>query len=188
MIEAAIELLSAHGTHNTTLKEVGERAGYSRGLASERFGSKEGLFNAVLDAFGERWNAASAAEIGDQSGLSALRADVRAVRDFTMANPDDVRAAFIITYETIASSELIRTRLSRQHGEYLAQVAGWVREETRRLPETRIDPDAVAVQYLAGLFGITYLWLVDSARLDIGTRLDEFSEMFIGHLESSICP
>ena len=40
MFDAAMQLIVEQGTHATTLKEVGERAGYSRGLASSRFGSK----------------------------------------------------------------------------------------------------------------------------------------------------
>ena len=40
MFESAKQILVEKGTHNTTLKEIGERAGYSRGLASNRFGSK----------------------------------------------------------------------------------------------------------------------------------------------------
>ena len=39
MFEAAIELINERGTAKTTLKDIGEHAGYSRGLASYRFGS-----------------------------------------------------------------------------------------------------------------------------------------------------
>ena len=40
MLEAAIRLIIERGTAGTTLREIGERAGYSRGLASYRFGNK----------------------------------------------------------------------------------------------------------------------------------------------------
>ena len=39
----------------STLKEVGLMAGYSRGLAGQRFGSKEKLFAFVLRQIGENW-------------------------------------------------------------------------------------------------------------------------------------
>ena len=48
LTEAAIELLVKSGIHGTTLQAVGERAGYSRALATHRFGSKAGLFSHVL--------------------------------------------------------------------------------------------------------------------------------------------
>ena len=64
MYEAAKELIAEHGTHNTTLREVGELAGYSRGLASNRFGSKEDLFAEMIDVFNKRWKAELTAHVG----------------------------------------------------------------------------------------------------------------------------
>ena len=51
MFEAAIELINERGTAKTTLKDIGEHAGYSRGLASYRFGSKDGLWMELFDKF-----------------------------------------------------------------------------------------------------------------------------------------
>ena len=47
MLDAAIELILEHGTDKTTLAAIGEKAGYSRGLATYRFGSKAGLYDEV---------------------------------------------------------------------------------------------------------------------------------------------
>ena len=44
MLEAAVELIVDRGPAATSLKEVGLKAGYSRGLAGQRFGSKDKLF------------------------------------------------------------------------------------------------------------------------------------------------
>ena len=48
MLDTAIKLICEYGTERTTLKAVGETAGYSRGLAGSRFGSKEGLMIFVV--------------------------------------------------------------------------------------------------------------------------------------------
>ena len=48
MLEAAVQLICDRGPDRTTLKDVGEKAGYSRGLAGYRFGSKPGLFEFVV--------------------------------------------------------------------------------------------------------------------------------------------
>ena len=50
MFEVAIELVNERGTAKTTLKDIGEGAGYSRGLASYRFGSKD-VFFWILEPF-----------------------------------------------------------------------------------------------------------------------------------------
>jgi AcrR family transcriptional regulator len=55
MRDAAIELIVAQGTAATTLKDVGEQAGYSRGLAGYRFGSKDALFSFIVRSLGEDW-------------------------------------------------------------------------------------------------------------------------------------
>lgn len=47
ILEAAIELVALKGAYAVTLAEIGERAGYSRGLPAHRFGSKTNLLKAL---------------------------------------------------------------------------------------------------------------------------------------------
>ena len=51
MIEAAIELLTTAGIQGTTLVAIGDKSGYSRGLVTARFGSKDGLIDALIDNY-----------------------------------------------------------------------------------------------------------------------------------------
>ena len=53
MLQAAIDLIIENGCSDLRLKDVGERAGYSRGLAGYRFGNKAGLMEFVLLQVGE---------------------------------------------------------------------------------------------------------------------------------------
>jgi len=55
MLDAAVRLIVERGTAGTHLKDVGETAGYSRGLASYRFGNKAGLFAFLIHAVGDEW-------------------------------------------------------------------------------------------------------------------------------------
>lgn len=48
IIRAAIELFARQGFMRTTMNEVGKAAGYTGGLVSHRFKSKEGLLRAVV--------------------------------------------------------------------------------------------------------------------------------------------
>ena len=75
MLEAAKALIVEHGTHNTTLREVGERAGYSRGLASNRFGSKEGLFDQLVQDFNRRWASELRSGVGSSTGRRSMRSN-----------------------------------------------------------------------------------------------------------------
>ena len=49
ILDAAEKLFAEKGYESTSLKEVGEAAGLSRGTPAYFFGSKEGLYRAVLD-------------------------------------------------------------------------------------------------------------------------------------------
>lgn len=48
LLKAAAEILAEEGYLACTLERVGERAGFSRGLASRKYGSKDGLIEAVI--------------------------------------------------------------------------------------------------------------------------------------------
>ena len=53
MADAAVKLICERGAAETTLKDVGLLAGYSRGLASYRFGTKAGLWSFLVRTIGE---------------------------------------------------------------------------------------------------------------------------------------
>src|SRR5690349_22428973 len=48
VLAAATALIAQHGSRALTLAEVGEAAGYSRGIVSHHFGSRENLLRAVM--------------------------------------------------------------------------------------------------------------------------------------------
>ena len=50
LIAAAAEMVGEVGPSNVTLANVGERAGYSRGLATHHFGSKGALMQRLVEA------------------------------------------------------------------------------------------------------------------------------------------
>ena len=49
VVDAATELIATSGSRRITLAQVGEAAGYSRGIVYHQFGSRERLVEAVLD-------------------------------------------------------------------------------------------------------------------------------------------
>src|SRR5258706_14581310 len=51
LLDAATQLIAEQGFSRTTLAQIGEKAGYSRGLVNERFGSKGELVRVLADEF-----------------------------------------------------------------------------------------------------------------------------------------
>ena len=59
VLAAATALIAQHGSRALTLAAVGEAAGYSRGIVSHHFGSRENLLRAVMrdaQAFPQVWD------------------------------------------------------------------------------------------------------------------------------------
>ena len=81
MLEAAVDLIVERGAGQVTLKDVGEKAGYSRGLAGYRFGNREGLFDFVLRSVGDEWlgelTQVTANSFGYQAIAAALDAHIK---------------------------------------------------------------------------------------------------------------
>src|SRR5258706_12229442 len=51
LLDAATQLIAEQGFSKTTLAQIGAKAGYSRGLVNERFGSKGELVKVLADEF-----------------------------------------------------------------------------------------------------------------------------------------
>ena len=123
MFEVAIELVNERGTAKTTLKDIGEGAGYSRGLASYRFGSKDGLWMELFARFDEIWKAHLSQYLSGKVGLSALQAAIQAQRDIFTRESGYLRAMYILWYESLGRESDIRASLARHHVIYRRDVA-----------------------------------------------------------------
>ncbi|UVO49719.1 TetR/AcrR family transcriptional regulator [Sphingomonas sp. SUN019] len=168
MYEAAVALIFESGTHNTTLKDIGERAGYSRGLASNRFGSKEALFGNLVTNFNKTWVEELGRFVGDRTGLPAYLAALDAVEDFLLTQSVVMKAMYILWYETISSHNDLRVRLAEHHAAYRRDAERWLREGIKDgVVRPDVDPALTAIQFCSFIFGTIYQWLVDPVAVDI---------------------
>ena len=77
LLEAALEIVARRGSVRMTLAEVGEAAGYSRGLPAHRFGSKAGLVHALAGYIGERFGQQREQGPKPEPGLDAILGNIR---------------------------------------------------------------------------------------------------------------
>jgi len=175
MFEAAISLINERGTQKTTLKEIGELAGYSRGLANYRFGSKDGLMHELFVHFDGLWKKHLGSYVQERSGIEAFLAAADALRDFLKQESGYMRAMYILWYESLGHESEIRTMLANHHDVYREDAADWVRQGIARGEiDPDIDAEQFAVQYCAFIFGAVYQWLVNSAALDLGALFVDY--------------
>lgn len=162
LTEAAIELLVKHGIQGTTLQAVGERAGYSRALATHRFGSKAGLFGHVLKVASKDWLERVQQAVGDRIGLEALLAATDAAERFVRERPDELRAMYLLWFLSIDPSAGYASNIASVHKAQRRDVASWISAgQAVGAVDPAVDPLRFAEQYAASMAGIFYQWLAN---------------------------
>ena len=183
MLDAAMALVLEHGTDKTTLAMIGEKAGYSRGLATYRFGSKGGLYDALCKSISRHWLEYLKRGVGDKVGIEAMCAALDTIYEFEQESPQEARALEILYCGAASpSAEYQQTAVGIRRRQK-SDVAEWVRrgQEAGQV-RADVDPDEVAAQYVAYISGMTYLWMMSPDTFDFSVS----NEVMKRHLKDSL--
>lgn len=162
MIDAAIELLNSQGIEGTTLKAIGESAGYSRGLATHHFGSKAGLFRQLLRQVHTDFIDDLQVRVGDLTGKEALVLANETHRDWVLRYPNRLRAMYILWFGSLDPGSEFKPNVARFMERQRETMAGWIRagQKSGDIP-VDVDANRMAMQFYASLIGINHQWLVN---------------------------
>lgn len=122
LIMACLELAAEKGVSALTFDNIGERAGYSRNLAFQKFGSKAGLLQAVINYLHDAMT-----EIREErnleklNGLDALRLYCDVHVSSTERAPD-MRAYFILMSEAVSEQSEMRALFVKSHERSAAEI------------------------------------------------------------------
>ncbi len=167
MLEAAVDLIVERGTGQATLKDVGEKAGYSRGLAGYRFGNKEGLFDFVLRSVGDEWLAELTLVTKDKYGYEAIAAALDAHIQFCEDAPKHVEAFYRLWFEALAPESQLKPVILGIHKRRRGDVISWIEQGIERgLLAPSLDTALIADHFTASVSGIVYHWMSDPDNLD----------------------
>jgi AcrR family transcriptional regulator len=174
MIEAAIELLNTVGIQGTTLVAIGDKSGYSRGLVTHHFGSKAGLFRAVLKRITAAWTADLTSCLGERTGVQAFIAAIDAHLAHALRHPEYIRAQNILWGAALDPSSEFKPNVAEFMRIQRESVAAWVGggQERGEIPRD-INARRIAEQYYGGLIGINSQWLV-SPDFDLRAAYEDF--------------
>jgi len=174
MVSAAIELLNTVGIQGTTLVAIGERSGYSRGLASHHFGSKAALFRTVLRQMTAVWTEELMKNIAGKTGLQAFTTAIDTHLAHVLRHPDYIRATNILWGTALDPSSEFKPNVAEFMSIQRASVAAWVRggQATGEI-RADVNPDRVGEQYYGALIGINHQWLV-SPDFDLKSAYHDF--------------
>lgn len=164
LVEAAIAVVARDGVNAATFDAIGREAGYSRGLASQRFGSKQGLIEAVIQHLHAEQEAALIAYGTDAlDGFEAILAFVDGYMRALEAG-EGGRAYFMLLSSAVADAGELREAFAAEHARIERRLealvlAGQAQGAIRR----EIDADAAALMIGSLLFGVSMQMLVDPA-------------------------
>ncbi|WP_405561626.1 TetR/AcrR family transcriptional regulator [Streptomyces sp. NBC_01180] len=163
LLMAAAELVVESGVRAVTLARVGERAGYSRGIVTHHFGSKQ----ALLDALAKSIQSGFVPGVGDlPPGLERLVLLIEGYVSELGRDGVASRAFLLLWAEASTASELsslFRERDEAFRAELRDDVAAGVADGTIGADT---DPQDVAVAVLGQLRGIGMQRLLDSDAVD----------------------
>lgn len=163
IIRAAIELFARQGFMRTTMNEVGKEAGYTGGLVSHRFGSKEGLLAAVVDHCAHRFmDDQIQPGLETDSAEAALRNYLDIYLKELHLRESRMRALYVIMGECLGSVPEVRTSIANLNKSARSVIADIVQRGVNS-GEFRqsLEPAAAAVLILGLLRGTVMQYLVD---------------------------
>lgn len=162
LVAAAIAVVARDGVSAATFEAIGREAGYSRGLATQRFGSKQGLIEAVIERLHEQQEAALVEhDIDARPGLEAVLAFVDLYLR-ALADEHEGRAYFMLLSAAVADATELRAAFAAEHGRVERRLEALVRRGQAEGDIRReVDPAAAALMIGGLLFGLSMQVLVD---------------------------
>ncbi len=166
MLDAAVKLIARQGSNRTTLAEIGDTAGYTYGLVTNRFGSKARLVKAVSRYVQSRFARRVVPEAGNLTGMQAIKLII----DIYLNRADSVgrRALLVLAGEAIGPAPEIRSDVARADEEFRRQLQEHIE---RGIASGEIRPELgagrQAAVLVATLRGISLQALINPAALDL---------------------
>jgi AcrR family transcriptional regulator len=175
LLDAAAELIAASGYERMTLAAIGKRAGYSHGLVTARFGSKEGLLWALVERMVNEWrDGVLVPAIGDESGVVVLRTMLDELEASWRRSPTRMAALYILMFEALLPVPLLHERMAELH-DALRQGIRTVIEQG--IADGSVDPEVdasvVTRLFVGGLRGAVYQAMLDPEKLSVGVALSD---------------
>lgn len=163
LLDAALQIVARRGTVRMTLAEVGEAAGYSRGLPAHRFGSKAGLLHALALYIGERFGHERRQGAPLAPGLESIVGNIHFYFSRKGGDWTATRALLVMMAEGSMEPE---SALRQELVAYNRNALAWFERHIRTGIErgeiaADTDPAVTAVILLGAMRGVMLQWLVD---------------------------
>jgi AcrR family transcriptional regulator len=168
LLDAAVRLFARRGIEQTSLAEVGEEAGYSRGLVNHHFGSKA----ALVERLAHRTQRDFVASLGQMDGreLDALLQIVDSYLGGVGQNLQQTRAFFVMWGAALPEEAALRSVFMAEDARFRSGIEALVRSgQGNGTIRSAIDPAGVALVLVGLLRGIAAQFLVSPESVALNT-------------------
>jgi AcrR family transcriptional regulator len=184
LITAAAELVGEIGPSRVTLANVGERAGYSRGLATHHFGSKGALMQRLVEAVTHQFREALIDQQGSADALDELRTLIGIYFDVMSDLQPINRARLVLWAEAVTTpSQDIRPAMVSADREFREEI-----ERRLRLAVSggqiaaSVNAHGLATVIIAMLRGVALQSLIDDD-VDLAAARAEIEQLVSARLQ-----
>ncbi len=180
IIAAAIELFASQGYRQTTLIQIGQTAGYTGTLISNRFGSKEKLLRAVLAHILDRFYPDPENAGGSRAGNmeTTPTADVQLlgfIERYLMDVNDRqsrIRALHVIIGEALGGMPQVHDQIVKVNRAFRRHVEGYIVHGIGTgVFRADLDPAEAAVIIVGLLRGVTMQALAEPGQIEIRSMI-----------------
>ncbi|MFG1931357.1 TetR/AcrR family transcriptional regulator [Mycobacterium sp. NPDC048908] len=185
LVRAAAELVGEVGPAGVTLANVGQRAGYSRGLATHHFGSKSALMQRLVEVVTSQFREAITQESQSDSPVDQLRQLIdfyfRVVSDLQPVN----RARLVLWADAVAGpSEDVRPQMISADREFREEIEKRIQlAVTAGDVNNTVDAQGLATVIVAMLRGVALQYVLDD-KVDLVAARREVEQLLASRLES----
>lgn len=168
MLQAAMSLVATRGYAQTTLEAIGAESGYSRGLVSHRWGTKDKLLEELVDRVLEDFRVGLLERLRGLTGLDALFCEIDCYLEGMDDPPLSSRAFFVLMLESIGPAPQIREHFARFSKKWQASLSRTI-SKGQQLGGIRADVKAAdeARLLIATLRGLRTQSMLDPSSSDI---------------------
>jgi AcrR family transcriptional regulator len=161
ILEAAVSQFAKHGLHATRMEDIARESGLSKGALYLYYQSKDAIISALmrtLFAWELRGTRAIARSEGSVTGrlLALTRMFADELDRLSVAMP-----IFLEFYAIAFRQPAVREHLGKMYDEYRGPLASLIQEGIASGEFRAVDPDEVALTWIALLEGLTLLWVVN---------------------------
>jgi TetR/AcrR family transcriptional regulator, acrAB operon repressor len=183
LLKAALSVFSRKGYAATTLEDIAQEAGVTRGAIYWHFGSKVELYMSLIETYAVRGNeiVGQVASEGGSFVEVILRIFIRMLE--AVEDDNDLRAVMELSLfktEYLPELEPMRQQSLQRSRAMVESIAGWMHQGIASgAIRSGVDPLDLARSFLAYQDGAIYMWLSDPQAFSLKERAEALADIYL---------